>query len=100
MLDFLIDRAIRKTNEETARRGDDATDDEVISATQTYWQTAFDYAKACRQGFVEYDAVERRKVKESGLSEVEYYKARQTSREHNLERFNVSRCVCLCLRYG
>jgi hypothetical protein len=76
MLDFLINRAIRKTNKETACHSDDATNNKVISATQTYWQTAFDYAKACRQGFVKYDAVERRKVKESGLSEVEYYKAR------------------------
>jgi hypothetical protein len=41
-------------------------------------------------GFVEYDAVERLKVKESGLSEVEYYKPCQASREQDLERFNVS----------
>jgi hypothetical protein len=75
MLDFLINCAICKTNEETACCGDNATNNKVILATQTYWQTAFNYAKACCQGFVEYDAVERRKVKESGLSKVEYYKA-------------------------
>ena len=89
MLNFLIDRALRKTNEETAQRGDDATDEEVIAATQTYWQTAFDYAQGCRLAFVDYDAVLQRKIKGSGLSELEYFKARQASREHNLERFNV-----------
>jgi hypothetical protein len=47
MLDFLINRTIRKTNKETARRGDNATNNKVILATQTYWQTAFNYAKAC-----------------------------------------------------
>jgi hypothetical protein len=100
MLDFLINCAICKTNKETACRSNNATNNKVILATQTYWQTAFNYAKACRQGFVKYDAVKRCKVKESGLSKVEYYKACQTSRKHNFKQFNVSRCVCLCLRYS
>lgn len=90
MLDFLIDRALRKHNEETVRRGDDATDEEVLEVTQHFFQCAFDYALACRNGFAEYDAVLRRKIKESGLTEVEYHKARQVSREHNLERYSVS----------
>ncbi|KAF3037390.1 hypothetical protein E8E12_008341 [Didymella heteroderae] len=55
MLNFLINRALRKTNKETTCHSDNATNDE---------------------GFVKYDAVERRKVKESSLSKVEYYKAR------------------------
>jgi len=92
MLDFLIDRALRKHNEETVRRGDGATDEEVLEVTQHFFQCAFDYAFACRNGFAEYDAVLRRKIKESGLTEVEYHKARQVSREHNLERYSVSRC--------
>jgi hypothetical protein len=90
MLDWLIDRALRKHNSETVQRGDEATDAEVLQTTQTYFQTAFDYAKLCRQGFADYDAVLRRKIKESGLSEVEYHKTRQVSREHNLERYTVS----------
>jgi hypothetical protein len=81
---------LRKHNEETVRRGDSATDAEVLADTQHFFQTAFDYAKSCRLGFVDYDAVLQRKIKESGLTEMEYHKTRQVSREHNLERYTVS----------
>ncbi|UPX16323.1 uncharacterized protein EKO05_0006731 [Ascochyta rabiei] len=87
MLDFLIDRALRKTNEETARQGDQATEDSVDNAVQSFWQTAYDYALGCRNGFVAYDAVVRRRVNKSGLSETEYAQARQVSWSHNLQRY-------------
>ncbi|UPX16322.1 uncharacterized protein EKO05_0006731 [Ascochyta rabiei] len=90
MLDFLIDRALRKTNEETARQGDQATEDSVDNAVQSFWQTAYDYALGCRNGFVAYDAVVRRRVNKSGLSETEYAQARQVSWSHNLQRYIVS----------
>jgi hypothetical protein len=95
MLDWLIDRALRKHNEEVVRQGDGATDDEVLQTTRSYFQAAFDYALLCRKGFVDYDAVLQRKIKDSGLSEVEYNKVRQVSREHNLERYNVGFPICL-----
>jgi hypothetical protein len=81
---------LRKHNEETARLGDDATDDEVYAVTLRYFQTAFDYAKLCREAFVEYDKVLARKIKDSGMTEMEYHKARQVSREHNLERYSAA----------
>ncbi|UPX13409.1 uncharacterized protein EKO05_0003917 [Ascochyta rabiei] len=87
MLDFLIERALRKTNDETVAQGNQATDDDVIAQVQTYWQTAYDYAKACRDGFVAYDAVVRRRINKSGLSETEYAQACQVSWLHNLERY-------------
>ena len=90
MLNWLINRAYQKYNKETVRQGNSATADNVLKATQHYYQAAYNYAKACCLGFVKYNKVLRQKIKDSRLTETEYSKACQVSCKHNLEQYTIS----------
>lgn len=59
-------------------------------AVQSAWEAAHTYAADCRVAFAEWRKAHERRVKDSGLSKSDFAKARQVSREHNLERYKVS----------
>jgi hypothetical protein len=67
MLNFLVNYALCKHNKETIRRSNNATNKEVLEVN---------YALACYNSFAKYNAVLRCKIKELGLTKVEYHKAR------------------------
>ncbi|KAF2829591.1 hypothetical protein CC86DRAFT_380274 [Ophiobolus disseminans] len=70
ILDFLVERALRKTNEQT-----------VIASNSV------DLADAMSVAIRGYSAEKKRLINESKLGEVGYQKARVASREHNIERY-------------
>jgi hypothetical protein len=74
------------------------TDPEMIEndiVVRQAWERAFVYAGLLRTALADYPAHVAREIKKSQLSEVEYAKARQVSKTHNLERYTV--CIASLL---
>jgi len=87
---YLVDYAIRKSIQ--AMAAGEFEDEEAMLASssiiKSYWQRAFDYAVQLRVGFTEHAAQLKREIVRSKMSEAEWYKARQVSRNFNLERYS------------
>ena len=101
VLQYLIDRALSKTANAIALQPDEDVDVVIESeATIKYWQQAFDYSRLLREAFALYDQALKRDIKDSGLGATEYWKQRQASREHNMDRYKVCylpiALSCLC----
>ena len=99
-MDYLLNYANHKTD--AALRDAGPTIDPTIliesdDAFRKPWIKAFDYAKELRLAFNAYAAAKARIVKESGLGGIEFEKARQVSRELNLERYKVRGFLLLLL---
>ena len=91
MLMFLVDHATRKSI--NAFKDGGYNDGEEMDMydnhedLQRYWTRAYDYAKELRTAFTEHTAQIKREIAKSKMTEVEWAKAREASRNFNLQRF-------------
>jgi hypothetical protein len=92
MMMFLVDHATRKSINALKDGGyNEGEEMEMFDASEDirkYWKRAYDYAKELRTAFTEHTAQVKRDIAKSKLTEVEWAKAREASRNFNLQRFN------------
>jgi len=81
-----------KTRKAVESKTEDADHDAVIQSAQLrrVWERAHNYAKELTAAYRGSQRDLNKEIKESGMGVADWTKARIASKEHNLERFQVS----------